>query len=213
VNVTDPNDVSKAMEEATAIFRSPLRGLVTSAGISGEVDAVDYSPDDFRKILDINVMGTFICAQAAAREMHKHNSEGSIVLIASMSGSVANKVGLRSPIHTKYLTSYKGVNISAYNSSKSAVIQFARSLAAEWGASSGKAPIRVNSLSPGYIATPLSASARNRPDILKQWVGDNMLHRISLAEEYRAPVLFLLRDGSSFLTGHDLKCDGGHTAW
>jgi len=197
VNVIDSNDVSKAMIEATAVLRSPLRGLVPSAGISGEVDAVDYSPGDFRKILDINVMGTFLCAQAVAREMHEHNSEGSIVLIASMSGSVANK----------------GVNTSAYNSSKSAVIQLARSLAAEWGAKPGKAPIRVNSLSPGYIATTLSAGARNRPGVLKQWVDDNMLHRISLPEEYRAPVLFLLGDGSRFLTGHDLKCDGGHTAW
>lgn len=108
----------------------------------------------------------------------------------------------------------QGVNTAAYNSSKSAVLQLARSLAADWGTQEGKAStIRVNSLSPGYIETPLSAGARAKPEILRQWIGDNMLHRISKPEEYRAPVLFLLSDGSSFMTGADLRVDGGHCAW
>lgn len=93
------------------------------------------------------------------------------------------------------------------------MIQLARSLAAEWGGKGRTAPIRVNSLSPGYIETPLSAGARENPEVLKQWLEGNMFGRISLPEEYRAPVLFLLGDGSTFCTGHDLKVDGGHTSW
>jgi NAD(P)-dependent dehydrogenase (short-subunit alcohol dehydrogenase family) len=92
-------------------------------------------------------------------------------------------------------------------------VQLARSLAAEWGSQSGKSHIRVNSLSPGYIETPLTAGARAKPELLKQWISESMLGRISLPEEYRAPVLFLLGDGSSFMTGHALRVDGGHCAW
>lgn len=100
----------------------------------------------------------------------------------------------------------------AYNSSKAAVIQLARSLAAEWGRLSGP-PIRVNSVSPGYIYTQLTVGALARPEVKAQWIDGNMPGRISYPEEYRAPILFLLGDGSSFVTGSDLRCDGGHCAW
>lgn len=90
---------------------------MTAAGTSGEIDAVDYPADAFRRLLGVNVMGTFLVVQAAVKVMQAQKVGGSVVLIASMSGSVANK----------------GVNISAYNSSKSAILQMARSLArSQW---------------------------------------------------------------------------------
>jgi len=73
-------------------IRFQIRGVLTAAGISGEIDAVDYQAEDFRKLLDINVMGTFLIVQACVRVIQRQESGGSIVLIASMSGSVANKV-------------------------------------------------------------------------------------------------------------------------
>jgi NAD(P)-dependent dehydrogenase (short-subunit alcohol dehydrogenase family) len=82
------------MKRAVRELRYPLRGVVTTAGSSGEIDAMDYPPEDFRRLLDINVMGTFLVVQAAARVMREQKSAGSVVLIASMSGSVANKVCL-----------------------------------------------------------------------------------------------------------------------
>lgn len=154
--------------------------------------------------------------------MQKQKVGGSVVLIASMSGSVANKVWLMNPIFFCLIHSLmendiahidQGVNTSAYNTSKSAILQLARSLASEWGNSPGYAPIRVNSVSPGYIYTRLTVDALAREDVKKIWVEGNMLGRISHAEEYRAPILFLLGDGSSFMTGADLRYDGGHTAW
>lgn len=175
------------------------------AAISGESDACDYSADIFRRILDVNIMGTFLTARAAANEMHRANVTGSIVLIASMSGHVSNK----------------GINTSAYNASKSAVHQLARSLAAEWGHPQNTFPgstatatnpnpsseprpvypcIRVNTLSPGHIDTPLSEAARAR-GLTDEWAHQNMLGRISQPEEFRAPVLFLLAEGSSYMTG------------
>jgi NAD(P)-dependent dehydrogenase (short-subunit alcohol dehydrogenase family) len=77
---------------ATPKTRYPLRGLVTCAGISGVGPTVDFSIDAVRKIVDINLVGTFICAQAAARELVKRNVTGSMVLVASMSAHGSNKV-------------------------------------------------------------------------------------------------------------------------
>lgn len=118
-------------------------------------------------------------------------------MIASMSGHGANK----------------GVDTTAYNASKAAVQQIARSLASEWGSNVSMPSIRVNSISPGYIQTRLTEETLERPGIKDLWESDNMLKRISTVDEYRGPVVFLLSDASSFITGTDLRVDGGHTAW
>ncbi|KUJ16157.1 NAD(P)-binding protein, partial [Mollisia scopiformis] len=197
LNVTDENQVSSVINEAVSKLRYPLRGVVTAAGISGDVDAVDYPVEKFRKIMDVNVLGTFLVVRAATRVMQKEKVAGSVVLIASISGSIANK----------------GVNTAAYNASKSAVLQLARSLAMEWANSPNHPPIRVNSLSPGHIYTPLSAVSIADEQTKKTWTDMIMMGRISYPEEYRAPILFLLGDGSTFMTGADLRVDGGHCAW
>ncbi|KAH7406737.1 hypothetical protein DE146DRAFT_676085 [Phaeosphaeria sp. MPI-PUGE-AT-0046c] len=217
VDVQDENSIVHGIDSLRTQFRYPIRGLVCCAAISGEGDACEYPADIFRRILDVNIMGTFITARAVATEMHRANVTGSIILIASMSGHVSNK----------------GINTSAYNASKSAVHQLARSLAAEWGHPQNTFPgstatatnpnpsleprpvypcIRVNTLSPGHIDTPLSEAARAR-GLTDEWAKQNMLGRISQPEEYRAPVLFLLAEGSSYMTGADLRIDGGHCAW
>lgn len=91
--------------------------------------------------------------------------------------------------------------------------QMTRSLAAEWGSRVGCPLIRVNSISPGYIKTRMTMDALLVPDREKEWSADNMLNRLSYADEYRGPAMFLLCDASSFVTGTDLRVDGGHTAW
>jgi NAD(P)-dependent dehydrogenase (short-subunit alcohol dehydrogenase family) len=114
----------------------------------------------------------------------------------------------------------QGINTSAYNTSKSALHQLARSLATEWGhpqntfSSSVYSPtgtqiderrwshptIRVNTISPGHIETPM-IKASQAAGLTDVWASQNMLGRISQKEEYRAPCLFLLGEGSSFMTG------------
>lgn len=97
-----------------------------------------------------------------------------------------------------------------YNSSKAAVIQLGRNLAMEWG----KEGIRVNSLCPGHIVTPMvMKNFEDNPGLRETWERENMLGRLSRPEEYRGAVLFLLSDASSFMTGNSLVIDGGHTAW
>lgn len=196
--------------------RYPFRGMVACAGISGIGPSIDFSVDELRRILDVNIIGTFVCCQEAGKEFQKQNQPASVVLIASMSGHVYNKV--KSP--TQYVlkvpnanTYLKGLDTAAYNSSKSAVLQLARSLAGEWGSRVGMPCVRVNTISPGYIKTRMNVKDREDPVLVQDWSEDNMLNRISDADEYRGPAMFLLSDASSFVTGSDLRVDGGHTAW
>lgn len=163
-------------------------------------------------------------AQAVAREMIRHGNGGSIAMIASMSGSVANRVSLlspppsssplplRPPLHLSFPLTLpqKGLICSAYNASKAGLIQLGRNLAAEWG----QYGIRVNTISPGYIVTAMvEALFEQYPERRREWPTQNMLGKLSKPEEYRGAAVFLLSDASSFMTGSDIKIDGGHTAW
>lgn len=197
-DVTSSENVRHALDVLVKSYiPHPISGLVTCAGVSDNDPATEFSTERFRRLMDINVTGTFVVAQAVAELMREEDVSGSMIFVASMSGTVANK----------------GVDTAAYNASKSAVLQLARSLAAEWGSRKGMPLIRVNTLSPGYIMTPATEGALQKPGMKQQWEGDNMLYRLSQPDEFRAPVIFLLADGSSFMTGADLRVDGGHCAW
>jgi NAD(P)-dependent dehydrogenase (short-subunit alcohol dehydrogenase family) len=162
--------------------------------------ALDFKKEDIAKMMEVNYTGVFISARECARQMMQYKIQGSICLVASMSGTIANR-GFIAPV---------------YNSSKAAVVQLARNLAMEWGQKNpdGSGGIRVNSLSPGHIVTPMvqanfDAGEANR----EEWENNNMLGRLSTPEEYKAAGLFMLSKASSYMTGHDLKMDGGTTAW
>lgn len=99
---------------------------------------------------------------------------------------------------------------SVYNASKAAVIQLGRNLAAEWG----QHGIRVNTISPGYIVTDMVRALFDKfPDREVEWPRQNMLGKLSRPEDYRGAAVFLLSDASRFMTGADLRIDGGHSAW
>ncbi|CAK7215496.1 hypothetical protein SBRCBS47491_002501 [Sporothrix bragantina] len=193
----NPESVASAFASLRKSLKNPIRGLVACAGISENGPSTVFSGSTFSRVLEINVTGTFLVAQAVANELLETQNSGSLVFIASMSGYVSNR----------------GVDTAAYNSSKAAVHQLGRSLAAEWGSRVGMPLIRVNTLSPGYIRTAISAESMAKPGMKDQWEGDNMLLRTSTVDEYRAPIVYLLGDGSSFMTGADLRVDGGHCAW
>lgn len=162
--------------------------------------AINYKEADIVKMMSINYNGVFLTAQACAREMLKYKIEGSMCLVASMSGTIANR-GLDAPV---------------YNSSKAAAVQLARNLAMEWGRKreDGSGGIRVNTLSPGHIVTPMVEENFRRGEANRaEWEDNNMLGRISAPEEYKSAALFMLSKASSYMTGHDLRIDGGTTAW
>lgn len=177
-----------------------LNGVVAAAGIVQNTPALDYDIGDVTKMLSTNYTGVFMTAQAAAEAMLKYKCRGSICIIASMSGIVANK-GMLSPV---------------YNSSKAAVIQLARNLAMEWGRirEDGSGGIRVNCLSPGHIDTPMVQELfKEDPGLQKTWQRENMLGRLATTSEFKGAALFLLSAASSFMTGNNLVIDGGHSAW
>ncbi|CZS92950.1 probable sorbitol utilization protein SOU2 [Rhynchosporium graminicola] len=193
VDVREVEQLNTIVEEI-ATKHGRLDGLIAAAGIQQETSALDYTAEDVNRMLSVNVTGVFMTAQAAAKQMVRFGNGGSIVMIASMSGTVANR----------------GLICPAYNASKSAVIQLARNLAMEWGEHN----IRVNTVSPGYIVTAMvEALFEKFPERKEEWPKQNMLGRLSRPDEYRGAAVFLISDASSFMTGSDLRMDGGHSAW
>ncbi|OQV08452.1 hypothetical protein CLAIMM_12725 [Cladophialophora immunda] len=197
VDVREAGNLDRVIEEI-ATHHNRLDGLIAAAGVQNVTPALDYTPEKIEEMMNINYKGVYCSAVSCARQMIKYNCSGSILLVASMSGMVANK----------------GFNSSVYNSSKAAVCQLARSLAMEWGKIVNGKPIRVNALCPGNIMTPMvRKNFEDDPQLKELWEKENMLGRISTPAEYRGAALFCLSDASSFMTGSNLVIDGGYTAW
>jgi len=193
INVTDQKATWDAVEKiAKAEGRMDI--CIACAGILAGAECLEYPADDFNKIMNVNVNGVLYTAQAAGRQMTRLGTPGSIILIASMSGSITNQ----------------GQHWVAYNTSKSAVIQMARSMAVELGPQK----IRVNSLSPGYILTKMTeAFLQPQPKLRAEWSSHNPLGRLGEPTELRGATLWLAGDTSTFCTGSDIIVDGGHRAW
>ena len=92
LDITDSSAVEHDFNKFVAELRLPIRGLVACAGVSDNDPAIDFSVERFRRLTEINLVGTFTIAQAVAKEMRKASVDGSMVLVASMSGTVVNKV-------------------------------------------------------------------------------------------------------------------------
>ncbi|KAJ0417927.1 hypothetical protein BJY00DRAFT_325314 [Aspergillus carlsbadensis] len=195
-DITDEVATQAALENIAAVGLErgmPLRGAITCAGIQQMVPALEYPVDMWRKMLDVNVVGTFIPAKHCARIFKEQGTPGSIVMIASMSGQIANR----------------GLTCTAYNSSKAAVHQMCRSVAQEWG----QYGIRVNTLSAGYIRTAMTdALLVAKPEVEETWMRGALLNRLGVPDDFKAPTVYMLADGSGFMTGADLRVDGGHCA-
>jgi NAD(P)-dependent dehydrogenase (short-subunit alcohol dehydrogenase family) len=158
--------------------------LVNNAGIGTAVPATREPPDDFRRVIDINLMGSYWMAQACARAM---SEGGSIVNIGSVLGSTT-----------------AGLPQAAYASSKAAIIGLTRDLAQQW---TGRKGIRVNALAPGFFPSEMTDQY---PDgYLDQMMWRVPAGRVGRSEELVAALVFLASDASSYVTGIVLPVDGG----
>ncbi len=169
----------------------PLSLAVNCAGIANAAAAEEMPLAQWQRMLDVNLTGIFLSCQAEGKVMLARQ-EGSIVNIASMSGTIVNR----------------GILQAHYNSSKAAVMHLTKSLAMEW-ADRG---VRVNSISPGYTLTPMNI----RPEVAeqrKQFEADTPLGRMATVDELVGPAVFLLSRAASFCTGVDLIVDGGFVCW
>lgn len=187
VDITDENAVNAAMEETTQVLGS-VDALVCFVGVVGCFDTLEMPVSHWRRILDINTTGSFICAQAAARRMVRQGTGGSITFIASIS---AHRVNYPQPQ-------------AAYNVSKAALLMLKSSLAAEWA----RYGIRTNSVSPGYMDTIL-----NEGDGLlehrRTWNERNPSGRMGSPCELTGAVVLLASSAGTYMNGADIVVDGG----
>ena len=183
-DVADPDSVD-VMVRAVVARHGRLDCLVNCAGIGKDIPFLDTTLEVFDRIVAVNLRGTFIVGQAAARAM-RQTGGGAIVNIASVSGVVGN------------------VGRSAYGASKGGVVVLSQVMAVDL-ATHG---IRVNVLAPGPVETPLVAQMHT-PEIRARWVERTPLHRYGRPEEIAGAAVFLCSDDASYITGHVLAVDGG----
>ncbi|KAK1750274.1 hypothetical protein QBC47DRAFT_123488 [Echria macrotheca] len=190
-DVSDPASVETCIGEIVAAH-GRIDGLVTSAGFTENFEAVKYPVDRMRKLWGVNVDGTYLFATAVARHLMDRKAKGSMVFIGSMSGSIVNVPQPQAP----------------YNASKAAVRHLAASLAVEWA----EAGIRVNCISPGYMLTALTEKILDEnPDLKQKWTSLIPQGRMGNPRDLMGPVVFLLSDAAGYVTGADLRVDGGYT--
>lgn len=187
-------DVTKEEEVDAALAEIVKRSgkidiLFNNAGVCLHKDTFSATIEEWRNVIDINLTGEYIMARAVGKIMVDLGIKGSIVNMASMSGSIVN------------IPQWQ----ASYNASKAGVMHMTKSLAAEWI----DYGIRVNSLSPGYIATPMSADV---PQELKDaWMPLLPMHRMGKPEELIPAILYLVSPAAGYTTGADIIVDGGYT--
>ena len=184
-DVSSPEDCT-ALVEATVAELGAVDVLVNNAGLSGAVPATRETPDEFRRVVDVNLNGSYWMAQACGRVMRPGSS---IVNIGSVLGS----------------TTDFGMPQAAYCSTKAAIVGLTRDLAQQW---SGRKGIRVNALAPGYFVSEMTDQLPegHMEQLIERRVP---IGRQGDAEELCAALIFLASDAGSYVTGVTLPVDGG----
>jgi NAD(P)-dependent dehydrogenase (short-subunit alcohol dehydrogenase family) len=168
---------------------------VNNAGIGDWTAAEEIGEENWDKIMNLNLKGVFLCAQAEGRVMLEAGY-GKIINTASMSGHIVN-------------TPQKQL---VYNTSKAGVLHLTRSLAAEWAPRG----VRVNSISPGYTRTLLVDNLLSTPagqSMLPEWMRLVPMNTMAEVTDLQGAVVYLASEASDYMTGHDMVIDGGYCTW
>jgi NAD(P)-dependent dehydrogenase (short-subunit alcohol dehydrogenase family) len=190
-DVTDSTSV-RAMVEAVVSKHGRIDAIVNNAGIVRNTPSESVVDEEWSLVLKVNLDGVFWCCREAGKVMLRQG-KGSIVNIASMSGVISNHPQPQ----------------AAYNVSKAGVIMLTKSLAGEWA---GRG-VRVNAISPGYIATPMTKRGLETPEWREVWLSSTPMGRLGEPAEIGPLAVFLASDASSYMTGSNVLIDGGYTAW
>jgi NAD(P)-dependent dehydrogenase (short-subunit alcohol dehydrogenase family) len=186
-DVRAATDVERMVRDTVAAF-GRLDILVNNAGVGTDGDVVQLPEDEWRRILDVNLTGVFLCCKYAIPQM-KASGGGSIVNIASIAARVGGSVSC------------------VYPASKAGVVALSRNTALKFAADG----IRVNCVCPGHVETDLTYTLKD-PQVREALISRYPLGRLGTAEEIAAAVLFLASEEASFITGSELIVDGGYTA-
>jgi NAD(P)-dependent dehydrogenase (short-subunit alcohol dehydrogenase family) len=188
LDVTSTESIQGAFKNAKDTM-GEINILCCFAGIPGCQPSLTVTPDQFNRVMDVNLNGSFFCAQAAAKIMESSGKGGSILFTASISAHYTNFPQPQ----------------AAYNASKAGVAHMTRNLAAEWAVHG----IRVNSISPGYMDTILNAGD-GLADIRKIWDARCPMGRMGDPEEITGAVVLLCSQRAGrYITGADIIIDGG----
>ncbi len=164
--------------------------LINNAGVNVRKKAEEVTPEDFDRVVGVNLRGVYFCSQAVGKVMIRQKN-GKIINIASAAGFLVRP----------------GIPNSVYACTKAGVVMMTKALAAEWSPYN----INVNAVAPGYFATPLTAPRLSDPQVLRSIMDSTPLKRVGLAEDIIGPVVFLASEAASFITGACLPIDGGRT--
>lgn len=190
-DVTKPEEVDAMVAQVVDTW-GRLDVAFCNAGICMNVPAEEMTYEQWKKVIDINMTGVFLTAQAAGKVMLKQGS-GSIINTASMSAHIVNVPQPQ----------------CSYNASKAGVIQLTKSLAIEWA----KRGVRVNCISPGYIGTELTLNSPSLKPLIEQWNAMAPLGRMGKPDELQSICVYLAGDTSTFTTGSDFVVDGAFTCF
>ncbi len=200
VDITDRDGVARACDRLLGEFGVP-QILVNNAGIDAPPQAgagaeiADVQIDDFRRVLDVNLTGAFAVTQVVGSAMVRER-RGSIVNIGSLYASVAPDPTFYEHFEPPFLKP------PAYGASKAALVNLTRYLARAWG----PCGVRVNALSPGGVL------GDQDPEFLRKFSARVPLGRLAELDDLVGPLLFLASDASRYVTGQELRVDGGFTA-
>jgi NAD(P)-dependent dehydrogenase (short-subunit alcohol dehydrogenase family) len=186
-----PLDITDLDATAEAIAANgPFDVLVNSAGLARHAPATDTTPQDYDTVMNVNVRAAYFLAQAVARGLIAARKPGSIITVSSQMGHVG------------------GIDRAVYSATKHAVEGMTKSMAIEWGPHG----IRVNTLCPTFIRTPLAERTLQDPDRLAWILSKIKLGRVGEVTDIMGAVAFLASDAAALVTGTALVVDGGWTA-
>lgn len=194
-NIGDATSVEETFQAINEHHGQIANILINTAGYCENYPAEEYPALNAEGIMKVNALGSFFVSQSFARPLIANKLSGSLILIGSMSGTIVNDPQPQ----------------ALYNMSKAGVIHLAKSLACEWA----KYNIRVNTLSPGYILTPLTRNViAGHSEMKDAWESKIPVHRMAEPKEFVGAILYLASDSaSSYTTGHNLVVDGGYECW
>ncbi len=186
-DISQTADVQRLFEQATARFPR-LDILINNAGVAVEKLFSDLTEEEWRRVVETNLHGTFLCAQAAGKQMLRQGG-GRIINVVSVVGLVAVPL------------------LGAYGAAKGGVIQLTRALAAEWAHSD----VTVNALAPGYFISPMNEERFADPAVLQNTIRRIPMRRLATYDDLTPVLVFLASDAARYITGQVIVVDGGWT--